>query len=319
MKFRTAITSVPADIALAAYRPVLSAGSCFAENMAVRMRECLWPASFPFGMLYNPASIAMVLRLMLLTDPATAMRQFEDTVFEAGGRWRSWMFDSRLIADSRQGLADAFARLRLDVSRTMTLCDTILVTFGTAWCYTLASNDMTVANCHKHPAALYRRYRLDPDEITDLWIPLIRDLSDRYPGLRFIFTVSPVRHLKDGFHENTLSKATLHLAVDRICSQTENTRYFPAFELVTDDLRDYRFYAADMAHPSEMAVEYVWQHFCDTYMSPETRQAIARGEKIQKRLSHRPMSGAPDPEFTAETERLLDEFRRDFPQLVISQ
>ena len=115
MRFRTEIESKRADIALAAYRPVLSAGSCFAENMAVRMRQCLWPASFPFGMLYNPTSIAMVLRLMLLTDPATAMRQFEDTVFEAGGRWRSWMFDSRLTADSRQGLADAFARLRLDV------------------------------------------------------------------------------------------------------------------------------------------------------------------------------------------------------------
>ena len=172
---------------------------------------------------------------------------------------------------------------------------------------------------HKQPAALFRRYRLDPDEITGLWIPLIRELSDRYPGLRFIFTVSPVRHLKDGFHENTLSKAALHLAVDRICSQTENTRYFPAFELVMDDLRDYRFYASDMAHPSEMAVEYVWQHFCDTYMSAETRQAIARGEKIQKRLSHRPMSGAPDPEFMAETERLLDEFRRDFPQFLLPQ
>ena len=317
MRFRTEIKDERSEIQLEPFREVIMIGSCFADNIAARMRQTLWPAYNPFGMLYNPLSIHKTLENLLLMPEQDAIDFFEDSVFCVDGMYFSWMFDSRMHGKSRDELILKHKDMRREVRERMTHIDTVFVTFGTAWCYALEEaydeefkSLNVVANCHKQPARLFRRFRLTQAEILSHWTYLIDGLHHFYPDLRFVFTVSPVRHLKDGIHENTLSKAILHLAIEQLCRQYKGCSYFPAFELLNDDLRDYRFYAADMAHPSDQAVEYIWEHFQQTFMSDATRQAVAEGERLYKRLNHRPITGVSDPDFQSETDRLLSLFRR---------
>lgn len=317
MRFRTEIKGEKSDIQLEPFREVMMIGSCFADNIAARMRQTLWPAYNPFGMLYNPLSIHKTLENLLLMPEQDALDLFEDSVFLADGMYFSWMFDSRMHGESKDELILKYKDMRREVRERMMHINTMFVTFGTAWCYALeegydeeSRSLNVVANCHKQPARLFRRFRLTQDEILSHWTYLIDGLHHFYPDIRFVFTVSPVRHLKDGIHENTLSKAILHLAIEQLCRQYKGCSYFPAFELLNDDLRDYRFYAADMAHPSDQAVEYIWEHFQQTFMSDATRQAVAEGERLYKRLNHRPITGVSDSDFQSETDRLLSLFRR---------
>lgn len=321
MLFRTEIKATKSEIQLEPYEPVMMTGSCFAENIVLRMHRTLWGAYNPFGMLYNPLSIFSVLKNLLIREENEALTAFEKSAFQSGGIFYSWMFDSRMHGKSIEELVAKYKDLRKDVGDFMETCDTMFVTFGTSWCYALADHgtydamtENAVSNCHKQPAGLFRRFRLTPDRITGCWSDLIHGLRMKHPGLRFVFTVSPVRHLKDGIHENTLSKAILHLAIEQLCLEESECFYFPAFELLNDDLRDYRFYAEDMAHPSDRAVEYIWEHFQQTFMSESTRRVVAEGEKLYKRLNHRPITGIPDPAFLKETDRLLSEFRQKYPR-----
>lgn len=325
MKFRTEIKVVESEIRLGAFEPVMMIGSCFADNMASRMRRTLWPAYNPFGMLYNPLSIHNTLENLLLLPETGAIDAFRDSILCTGGIFVSRMFDSRMHGATADALMRKYLDLRREVRERMDHIRTVFVTFGTAWCYAPAEvydydNPLSdiVANCHKLPAGMFRRFRLTPEEISHRWECLVNRLRQNYPDLRFVFTVSPVRHLKDGIHENTLSKAILHLSIEQLCRTLPQCCYFPAFELLIDDLRDYRFYADDMAHPSPQAVEYIWEHFRHTFLTPAAQQAADRGESLYKRLNHRPITGVPDPAFIAETRRLLDEFRNEFPCAICS-
>jgi hypothetical protein len=142
--------------------------------------------------------------------------------------------------------------------------DVLLITFGTAWVFTDKESGRVVSNCHKLPAAKFNRRRLTVDEITEAYSDLLTKLKALYPNLNVVFSVSPIRHWKDGAHENTISKSTLLLAVDALQNQFGNVHYFPAYELLMDELRDYRFYASDMLHPSDVAVEYIWSKFSES-------------------------------------------------------
>ena len=183
----------------------------------------------------------------------------------------------------------------------------VILTFGTAWVYVDKETGRVVDNCQKRPAADFVRRRLTTNEIVQLWQPFF----EQYPHLRFLFTVSPIRHIKDGLHENQLSKAILLQAVEQLV-QTDPSRiaYFPAYEIVLDELRDYRFYAADMLHPSETAVDYIWERFCDTYLTePSTRQTMRERHQLWLDLNHRPLN--PDSEeykrFRQQAEKRLKE------------
>lgn len=265
-------------------------GSCFSDYVGERMRRSLWDAvSNPCGVLYNPASIAAILHLAIATQ-AERDRTVEASLFEKDGIWLSWLFDSSLAACSRQE-AFSMAIGRLEVLGNMIRkCRTLIITFGTCWIYELAdTKDYIVANCHKVPASAFLRRRMTLDEIHNIWMALLSKLHQENPDMRAIFTVSPVRHLKDGFEGNARSKALLLLACESICDAVAYADYFPAFEIITDDLRDYRFYASDLVHPSDQAVEYVWRKFCERYLSSRSRQILAEGEKVLAALSHRPI------------------------------
>lgn len=282
MKFRTeyiAASREPLDVE----RPVVLAGSCFAENIYNKMSQCMWPAIHGMGTLYNPLSIADALEISVRYD----IDAFRHSLFQDGGIFHSWLFDSKMSAGSREACEEKFCTMAGAVRSSLAMGETLIVTFGTAWCY--YHGGRLVANCHKQPTDWFERRRLDVDEIAGIWSELIGNLRQHYPGLRIIFTVSPVRHLKDGFAGNAQSKATLLLAVERICSQNPGCEYFPAYEIVNDDLRDYRWYADDLAHPSAGAVEYIWEKFQDTYVTAAGRERLRQGLAMTRRAAHRPI------------------------------
>ena len=285
MKFRTELEVGHSDIELSIDKPVALVGSCFADNISARMRRCLWRAENPLGVLFNPLSIANALRLTLLESDAPDI--FGDYIFVEGDVCHSWLFDST-FSGRAETMRNRFFASKQKLDSIVESGRTMIVTFGTAYCYFLKSRpEFVVSNCHKQPQSLFDRRRVEVDEIVEIWRKLTVELRHAYPGLRIIFTVSPVRHVRDGLHENQLSKSTLLLAIDRLCGELDFCEYFPAYEAVNDDLRDYRFYAPDLTHPSDFAVEYIWEKFLERYVAEDNRRVLAEGEKITKRLSHR--------------------------------
>lgn len=320
MKFRTEYVARNYGLYLSPAAPVVLLGSCFAENMAARMRRCLWTARNPLGTLYNPLSIERAVRLLLSGSPA----EFESTLFKDGRFYRSWLFDSKTSSEYKDDMASMFLDMKDRLSTDLEAGRTLFVTFGTSWCYFLAEKpDFVVANCHKQPASIFTRRRISVAETADCWERLATDLQTLFPGLRIVFTVSPVRHLKDGFAGNARSKAALILAVEEICARLTFCSYFPAYEIVNDDLRDYRFYASDLVHPSAEAVDYLWEIFKATYIDKEGEALLKEGERIVKARLHRPLR-SPNvrvSELTGQEEAVrlqairtdYDEYRRKNP------
>jgi len=267
---------LPADLPL-------MLGSCFTDNIGERFIRCGWDACVnPCGVLYNPASMADVIRQALAPEPDLCMAAYD-------GRWFSWLmsgkFSSEDLTEAQQLIRQALAVLGQRIRKTKV----VIITAGTVWCYYLKSDDRVVGNCHKvHPQTFYRN-RLTYDETCDSLVRIISIIRHENPDVRFIFTVSPIRHFKDGAAENTLSKATLHCAVHQLAEEVEGVEYFPAYEIMMDELRDYRFYAPDRLHPSDVAVDYIWERFCDTYISGKDREQMRMAEKEWRRSQHRPI------------------------------
>ena len=287
MKFRTEYKPTKADFTLSPEHHVVMLGSCFADNMRQKMRGCLWRAENPFGTLYNPLSIERAIRVCL--NPGRYDEKFGISVFkDAQGIYHSWLFDSKLSADRSDKMSVYFSHVEQDIRNDLSYAPALFVTFGTSYCYFLADNpDFVVANCHKQPSDMFTRRRLSVSEIVKCWEKLVNDLKAINPDIRIVFTVSPVRHIKDGLEGNARSKAVLLLAIDELCARLDCCSYFPAYEIVNDDLRDYRFYASDLVHPSEQAVEYLWEIFRATYLDAAGEKLLKEGESIVKAYRHR--------------------------------
>lgn len=316
MRFRTEYMAESSDVRLTPELPVLTVGSCFAENIAERMRESLWDVCNPLGTLFNPVSIAEVIGLALRGDESGDEGKM---MFRSGGVWHSWLFGTKFSSVSPQALNGEIDNALGQFRKYLGISQALIVTLGTSNCYFLADgSEKVVANCHKMPAATFVRRRFSVAEIAEKWVNLCVALHSRYPALKIIFTVSPVRHLKDGFTENARSKATLMLAVEEICREREYCRYFPAYELLTDDLRDYRFYASDLVHPSAEGVEYIWEKFQETYLDPEGIALLKRGKDLNMRNRHRFL--LPDAlssiEFARKTEEMTGEFIKSHPGML---
>ncbi|MDE5774675.1 MAG: GSCFA domain-containing protein [Muribaculaceae bacterium] len=289
LKFRTEYKISKGKWMLDPKQPVILLGSCFTDYIGTRMRSCRWRA-YPniCGTLFNPASIAKILRIAASGD------SFSDTISESVAHndklWVTWLSDSQCSAYDKTDTISAIHHKLSTLQQRLNDTATIIITFGTAWVYQLRNREeYIVANCHKFPADYFIRRRLTIQEIADQWRVLIEYIHQKFPKLRFIFTVSPVRHLKDGFEGNSRSKAILQLACEEICHDCQIADYFPAFEIVNDDLRDYRFYETDLVHPSSQAIEYIWEKFKDQYLSDESKSILDEGEKVTKRLQHRPI------------------------------
>lgn len=298
---------------------VLLVGSCFADEVGQRFVRGGFEAMVnPFGTLYNPASIAVNL-LRALSEKevelprssiipsvgasistwgtpvdrcgARRLTGVGHTVFEdAEGRWHSWLHHSSFSSTDVATVVERINSTTHRVADFLRGADVLIVTLGTAIIYRLKETGMLVANCHKQPDNLFVRERLNAYDIVDQWQMLLQLLESVNPNLKVIFTVSPIRHKRDGYHVNQISKGILLQAVDEIVNgQLPNSKcgYFPSYEIMMDELRDYRFYADDMIHPSTQAVEYIWQRFQDTYFDNKTKEVVAKVTKEWRQSQHR--------------------------------
>lgn len=265
---------------------IMLLGSCFADNIGGKLAEGHFECCInPFGTLYNPLSVAEALRQIM--DRRT-YSESDSEVFCNDGIWHSWMHHSRFSAGSA---ADLVGKVNAAISaahESLSHCSLLVVTLGSAYVYRLREDGRVVANCHKMNEKNFDRSRISTDEIEENWLPLLDDLHAVNPQLKVMFTVSPIRHKRDGLHANQLSKATLLLAVDRLCERRKDMcLYFPAYEIMMDELRDYRFYADDMVHPSPLAVEYIWERFSDAFFDKATMEETAKWRKFEAAKRHR--------------------------------
>lgn len=268
MKLQTVVDIKPSEWKIGYEDKILMLGSCFADEIGEQMKQrYMNVVCNPFGTLYNPLSIAQAISL----QPSEVRFQFHE------GLWHSMAHHGSFSRRTKEE-AEAAVRDSIDAMQTaLREADVIIVTFGTAWIYEM--DGKIVSNCHKMPESSFMRRRLSMEEIVAAWKPIL----ERYPDKHWLFTVSPIRHIKDGLHENQLSKATLLQAVEQLGD------YFPSYEIMLDELRDYRFYADDLVHPSSLAVNYIWERFCETFFSPQTRNELILAHKRWQFEHHRPL------------------------------
>lgn len=286
-------------------------GSCFTENVGNKMTELKFPALVnPFGVLYNPVSVRNGLEI--LTD----QKKFTDSDLRFfNEQWFSFYHDTEFSdIDQKKCLSKINDSIKL-ASEQLRKAEYLIITFGTAWIYKYLESGNVVSNCHKIPAKEFERIKLEPEDIFVEWSNLISRLLELNPKLKIIFTVSPVRHWKDGAVQNQLSKSTLSIAIHQLVEEFLDVGYFPAYEIMMDDLRDYRFYTDDMLHPSKVAIDYIWDQFAKTYFGKETTDVIKEINKIILAKNHRPLK--PDTEnhriFLKKQIEIINEFSKKFP------
>lgn len=282
--YRTILNAVKSSDEIAHCNKLLSMGSCFSENIGGRLLEYKFSIIVnPYGILFNP--IAITESLQHIID----YRQFsESDIFYYNQRWQSFFHHGRFAnVDKEICLNEVNTAIKQTHQQIQNL-DYLIVTLGTANVFVHKKSNQIVANCHKMPSDEFERKRLTINEITAAFEPIFGQLKRINPNLKIIFTVSPVRHIRDGFVENQRSKATLLLAIDELVKKYYFVSYFPAYELVIDDLRDYRFFKDDMIHPSKLAVDYVWDYFKRTYFSEKTSELNHQIDKIIQAKNHRP-------------------------------
>lgn len=286
---------------------ILSMGSCFVENIGYKLQNARFLSFInPFGALYNPLSLANSLHTLLSDSEFT-----EADLFEHASLWHSFAHSSAFSATSSEESLQMI-NSRLAAARYfLAEADVLILTFGAAWIFEEIQSGSVVANCHKLPASHFKRRRLSVDEIVKAMSAVFTELISLRPKLKIVLTVSPIRHWKDGAQENTISKSTLHLAINKLTEQFSYTHYFPAYEIVMDELRDYRFYAADMLHPSDVAVKYIWEQFSNSFFSKETIELKKRLEQIYADENHRPLH-----EDSVEYKRFFESIERKKQKLI---
>lgn len=289
-------------------------GSCFATHIGTRMIEVGLNAHVnPFGVLYNPISVAVACDLMSGRHTIS-----KDSFFEDNGMWHSWLNDSSFSFESLESaLANVEKVCRKEHERLKTL-DYLFITLGTNRYYELIDSGLVVSNCHKQPDRNFVEKQMTVDEVVNVLQQSLNKLWSVSPFLKVVITVSPYRYAKYGFHESQLGKAVLLLAVDELCRRNQcKCMYFPAYEILLDELRDYRFYAEDMLHPSDVAVNYIWEKFKEVCFSERTIDYMSQWLNIRKALSHRPLH--PESEayqkFKEKTIAELKQLKEKYPHV----
>ena len=293
-------------------------GSCFAEQMGMRMKEHGWAACVnPFGVLYNPLSVASGCKRLLEPKPF-----IESDLFEHNGIFHSFMHHGKFSGQSAADVLMEINRSQNVAADCFCKIACLVITFGTASVFRLKSDGRTVANCHKLPADRFESALLAVDQIVDEWSSLLDNLFIINPSVKVIFTVSPVRHWKDGAHGNQVSKSVLLLAQHALAGKyAGRIFYFPAYELMMDELRDYRFYADDLLHPSKVATDYIWERFCDTYLDTGAKDDLKAVEAIHLDVSHRPFYPSTDmhKQFLLQTLNKIKRLQKKNPYICMSK
>jgi len=286
---------------------ILTIGSCFADAIGSRMySNRLRVLANPFGNLYNPLSIHKAIRYALFNELPQ-----NHTFLEREGIWLNYDFHSEVSDLNQHSL---FTKLK-DMAGTahyhLAATEWLVITYGTAWVYERKETGEVVANCHKMPNVLFTKSLLSQSEITDSFAALYNELKKFNPAIKIILTLSPVRHIKDTLELNSVSKSLVRTACHFIAESFGDVTYFPAYEIMMDDLRDYRFYKADMIHPTEVAEDYIWEKFGEKYFSPDLKMFLSQWKEIQQAINHRPFhpSSVAHQSFLKETLKRLESLK----------
>ena len=284
MQFRTQIPLSKINNPIDYNSKVISIGSCFAENMAEKFDYFKFQnETNPFGIIFNPVSIERIIERVAKQEIFT-----EKDVFFHNERWHCYEVHSDLSNSDREELLETLNKAIEVTNHYLKEATHAIITYGTSWIYRNIQSDEIVANCHKVPQKQFSKEILSVDVIQESiqkTIDLIKTLNS---DINFIFTISPVRHIKDGFTENQLSKSHLFTALYQTFDfQLSTFNYFPSYEIMMDELRDYRFYAGDMLHPNQIAIDYIWQRFSENYISESSILTMQQVSEIQKSLRHR--------------------------------
>lgn len=281
--FRTEFTIPPVDFQIGLAAKILTIGSCFADVVGTQLKEHKIETLInPFGTLFNPVSACQLLtQAIQQTKPS-------DKWVQNQGIWHHYDFHSSFSSPYKSQLEQQIENSLRLTHTFLQKADYILLTLGTAYVYELKETHTIVANCHKEPAKNFTRYLLTNEQINLAFEQMHRAITEIRPTVKFILTVSPVRHTKDTLPLNQVSKSILRVSTHQLTQQFDNVCYFPAYELLIDDLRDYRFYKADMIHPSEVAEEYIWDKFIATYLNKDAKEFIEAWQSIRKALMHKP-------------------------------
>lgn len=282
--FRTIVSPAPSQHKISLKNGVFTIGSCFADAIGSRLANAKFNVAVnPFGTTYNPVSIHKAILYGLKNELPV-----DHTYLTREDVHLNYDFHSDFSALERRALTDSISNAIGSTHYFLKSADRILITYGTSWIYLRLDSGEPVNNCHKIPSANFTKRLLSETEITESFDSLYADVKKFNPSLKFILTLSPVRHVKDTLELNSVSKAVLRAACHGIKTRHPDVEYFPAFEMMMDDLRDYRFYKSDMLHPTEEAEEYIWEKFMNTYFDKETINFVTEWNSIRASLNHKP-------------------------------
>ena len=265
---------------------VILLGSCFSDNIGKKLRYHKFQSVLnPFGILFHPKAIESVIK-----NAITKKEYTEEDVFFFNERWQSFTTHSKLSASSKEEALNQLNQASALINTALKSSTHIIITLGTSLVYRFLASGKIVANCHKVPQHKFKKELLPITEINKSLSSIISLVRKVNPNINFIFTISPVRHLRDGFIENQQSKSHLISALHQIIKNQKNIFYFPSYEIMMDELRDYRFYKEDMIHPNQIAINYIWEKFYENWLSDEAIDLKKQVIKIQRGLEHKPFN-----------------------------
>jgi len=312
MNFSTPVVIPAANKLINHHDSLLILGSCFAENIGEKLTSHKFNANVnPFGIIYNPVSIAKSLNHIF-----NEYNFKEDDLLFFNDKWLSLQHHGSFSNSNQTVCLNNINNSIKSVHSQLKQATYLFITFGSAWVYEHEKHGL-VANCHKIPATQFSKRLLKVDEIVAAYKTLINTIKSINPTIHIVFTVSPVRHTKDGLWENNLSKAVLHLSIKELIENFDNCTYFPAYEIVMDELRDYRFFNDDLVHPTHLAVNYVWEKFAMSYFSKETIALMGNIQKIKQAATHKPFdfNSEKHQQFIKNQLTIIQELTTQFPHL----
>jgi hypothetical protein len=312
MKFTTAVPISKSKFPIDYQSKIMAFGSCFAENMARKFDYYKFQNSCnPFGILFHPLAIENAI------SRALHLELFEEKeLFFNNERWHNFDIHSDLSHSDKEELLNEINNLLATTNQNLREASHVIITYGTAWVYRDKQTNKWVANCHKVPQQNFDKELLSVSALEKSIQNTVKLIEKVNPNCKIIFTISPVRHLKDGFIENQRSKsnliAALHSTID-IPNSTKN--YFPSYEMMMDELRDYRFYAEDLIHPNQVAIDYIWERLVESSVSEEAISVMKEVEAIQRDLSHRPFNPSSESyqKFQLQLDSKIKKLKLDFP------
>jgi hypothetical protein len=311
MSFRTLVELPPTSLKIGQNSRFLTIGSCFSDAIGSRLNVNKFPALVnPFGTIYNPVSIHTVLKYA-----ATGSLPAADSYLRNQEICLNYDLHSSFSGINQKKLENKIASIFKQIGESLPNRQFILLTYGTAWVFTNRQTGHIVANCHKQPSALFEKRLLTTDEIIDSFSGVYELINRINPQIKFILTVSPVRHIKDTLPLNSVSKATVRLACEVLANKFDGVEYFPAYEIMMDDLRDYRFYKSDMLHPTEQAEDYIWDAFVNHYMDADAKAFTEKWKHILSALNHKSFhpESSGHKNFLKNTLRKLEELQSIVP------